>query len=94
MLLLGALNLMRLLARIPDRYSVLFDAFVDGTCRDLHASDIVLITSFLSKKLYDFVREKQERGVHVKVIYTHSVSAGEVPDDIDLFSYIGEESGK
>ena len=78
------LDLMRLLARLPMRVEEPFAALLDAAEEGLSASDIVLVTSFLSERMYDFARRMGERGVRVKLVCAVAADPTGIPEDCDV----------
>ena len=84
-------DLMQTLARIPLQSSDTFQIFLSGACRELTASDIVIVTSWLGEPIYHYARSKREAGSQVKIIYTTLLTDEYVPDDCAVFGYLGKE---
>ena len=86
------LELLRTLARLEYRYADTFQNFLETSCRDTKASDIVLITSYLSEEIVNYAGEMQRAGRRVMIVYI-----GKVPDYLEfdingpLFEFVGGE---
>jgi len=86
------LELLRTLARLDYRYADTFHNFLETTCRDTKASDIVLITAFLSEEILNYAGEMQRMGRRVMVVHI-----GKLPENLEyevtvpLFEFMGGE---
>ncbi len=85
------LDLHRLLARLPDGANLSFPTFLQENCRKLDCSELAIVTSYLQPQIFDFAREKQAQGAHVRILCIAAVAESELPDDLDVFVYQGEE---
>lgn len=83
-------DLMRTLAKLRLESSDPFPVFLNGVCSRLTASDIVIVTSYLSETLYRFARERQAGGAHVKLIYTSRITDEVIPGDCEVYGYAKE----
>ena len=88
----GKSTLLRTLARLDYRYADTFHNFLETTCRDTKASDIVLITAFLSEEILNYAGEMQRMGRRVMVVHI-----GKLPENLEyevtvpLFEFMGGE---
>lgn len=78
-------DLMRLLARLPFRCTGIFDKFLLEHGKNIQATDIVLVTAYLSEEMLNFVRTKQLNGIHVKVIVVNKLAEEEIPGDLEVY---------
>lgn len=85
-------DLMQTLAHIPLKSSDAFSVFLDGPCRELSASDIVIVTPYISDFIFDFAKDKMDSGSRVKIIYTSALTDENVPDGFSVFGYNGKEN--
>lgn len=81
------LDLMRLLARLRMESTDPFPSFLNGTCHHLTASDVVIVTAYLSEEIYQFARERQRTGAHVKIIYPSRITDEAIPEDCEVYGY-------
>lgn len=87
------LDLLRVLAQLEYHYTEPIRHFLDGTCREITASDIVLITPFLSEDMKDYVAQMQRSGRRVLVVLIGRVGEVEWDDaEFPLFEYTGGEA--
>ncbi len=87
------LDLMRTLARLPVAFSESFTSFLRDTCARLTASDIVIVTAYLSEAIFDYARARKETGSHVKIVCVTELNPGDAPDDLEVYGLTREEAG-
>ncbi len=86
------LELLRTLAQLEYRYADTFHNFLETTCRETKASDIVIITSYVTEEIWGYAVEMQNLGRRVMVVHI-----GKAPEDawndngVPLFEYVGGE---
>ncbi len=80
------LDLERILARLRLNVTEPFHSFLEGHCRMMSSTDIVLITSYLSDEIFEFARDKQAQGVHVKLLAVCNLEEVlDLPGDCEIF---------
>ena len=78
------LDLMRLLARLPMRVEEPFAVLLDAVEEGLTASEIVVVTSYLNERMYEFARRMGEMGVRVKLVCAVAMDPSGIPEDCDV----------
>lgn len=78
------LDILRMLARLPLKVGETCPEFLETSARGLEASDIVLVTCFLSEEICAFAREKQAMGVRVKLVCAVAVDESTLPEDLEI----------
>ena len=87
------LDLLRILAQLQYHYTEPIRNFLDGTCREITASDIVLITPFVSEDMKDYAAQMQRSGRRVLVVLIGRLNGNEWDDmEFPLFEYTGGEA--
>lgn len=79
------LELYRLLAKLKYGISDSFDDYLMDISDSVTSSDIVIVTSYLTDTICEFIRLKQRQGIRVKCFILGRISEEEIPDDLDLF---------
>lgn len=90
------LEMMRTLARLPLQSSQVFEAFLNEIYFETSATDLVLISSYISEGITEFMREKQQSGIRVKLFLTGKVNQTDLPEDCEVYCLYSqlEEEGK
>ena len=78
-------DLLRLLARLPFWCTGIFDKFLLEHGKTIQATDIVLITSYVSDQIMEFIRAKQMNGIHVKLIIVNNIPDEEIPGECEVY---------
>ena len=85
-----ALDLLRVLAQLHVTKSENFARYADQVRGRILSTDMVLITAYVDDALAEFVRERQEAGVHVQLLLLRVADAA--PEGCDCAQYIEEPS--
>ena len=87
------LDLMRTLARLPVAFSESFTGFLSDTGTRLGASDIVVVTAYLSEAIFSYARARREEGSRVKIVCVRRLEPGEAPEDLEVYGLTEEDAG-
>ncbi|HIS68565.1 MAG TPA: DUF58 domain-containing protein [Candidatus Gallacutalibacter stercoravium] len=81
------LELLRLLARLEFTTTEGFDSFLNGVDGAVTATDVVIVTCYLSPGIVAFARKKQDAGLHVRiaVLGLREADAADLPADCDVY---------
>ena len=84
------LDCQRLLSALPMRSTRFFSEFLEQEYSRIDSTDIVLVSIYLSEEILEFARQKQQDGIHVKIIIAAGLEANQFPDDCDVFCLYDE----
>ena len=78
------LNLLRILAALPEGGAPDFSKWLEQLVVDPEITDMILITTYVSKEIFRFCRKKKEEGKSVRILLLRAEGA-EIPEDCDVY---------
>lgn len=83
------LRLFRLLAQLPAGSQMDFTEYISRLEIPYDITDVLLVTSYVNERIFEFCRAKEQEGVHIKVLLLRLDSTS-LPDDCDIY-YMKQE---
>lgn len=81
---------LRLLSQLELKSSCYFSEYLQQMYTSLLATDIIIVTVYLSNEIIDFALDKKADGINVKIIVTTGVDYDRIPPECEVYSLYDE----
>ena len=79
------MELKRILAHLPLNSTEPYGEFLNMIYDGVSSTDVILVSSYLSEEILEFMRNKRYSGIHVTLYLTGFISGEELPDDCEIY---------